>query len=32
MINFIIELKGLNGREIFPAEAEIECLLPLEGK
>ena len=32
MINFIIELKGLNGRDIFPAEAEIECLLPLEGK
>lgn len=32
MINFIIELKGLNGREIFPAEAEIDSLLPLEGK
>ena len=32
MINFIIELEGLKGRETFPAEAEIECLLTLEGK
>ena len=32
MINFIIELKGLKGREIFPADTEIECLLELEGK
>ena len=32
MINFIIELEGLKGREIFPTEAEIECLLTLEGK
>ena len=32
MINFIIELEGLRGRETFPADAEIECLLTLEGK
>lgn len=32
MINFIIELKGLQGRDIFPKDAEIECLLQLEGK
>ena len=32
MINFIIELEGLKGREIFPADAEIDCLLTLEGK
>ena len=32
MINFIIELEGLKGRETFPADAEIECLLSLEGK
>jgi adenine phosphoribosyltransferase len=32
MINFIIELEGLKGRETFPADAEIECLLALEGK
>ena len=32
MINFIIELEGLKGRETFPADAEIECLLTLEGK
>ena len=32
MINFIIELEGLKGREIFPNEAEIDCLLTLEGK
>ena len=31
-INFIIELKGLKGREIFPEDAEIDCLLTLEGK
>ena len=31
-INFIIELEGLKGREIFPADAEIDCLLTLEGK
>ena len=32
MINFIIELEGLKGRETFPEDAEIECLLTLEGK
>ena len=32
MINFIIELEGLKGRETFPTDAEIECLLTLEGK
>ena len=32
MINFIIELEGLKGRETFPADADIECLLTLEGK
>ena len=32
MINFIIELEGLKGREIFPADVEIDCLLTLEGK
>ena len=32
MINYIIELEGLKGREIFPADAEIDCLLTLEGK
>ena len=32
MINFLIELKGLKGREIFPSNAEIDCLLTLEGK
>ena len=31
-INFIIELEGLEGRKIFPADAEIDCLLSLEGK
>ena len=31
-INFIIELEGLEGRKIFPADAEIDCLLTLEGK
>ena len=28
-INFIIELKELNGRSIFPKEAEVETLLQL---
>ena len=32
MINFIIELEGLKGKETFPADADIECLLTLEGK
>lgn len=32
MVNFLIELEGLKGREIFPAETEIDCLLTLEGK
>ena len=32
MINFLIELEGLKGRDTFPADAEIECLLTLEGK
>ena len=32
MINFLIELEGLKGREIFPSNAEIDCLLTLEGK
>ena len=32
MINFIIELEGLKGREIFPTDTEIDCLLTLEGK
>ncbi|MBO7230653.1 MAG: adenine phosphoribosyltransferase [Bacteroidaceae bacterium] len=32
MINFIIELKGLKGRDIFPEDTEIDCLLELEGK
>lgn len=32
MINFLIELEGLKGREIFPTDTEIECLLTLEGK
>jgi adenine phosphoribosyltransferase len=31
MLNFIIELKGLKGREIFPEGTDIECLLSLEG-
>ena len=31
-INFIIELEGLKGRSIFPTDAEIDCLLTLEGK
>ena len=32
MINFLIELEGLKGRSTFPADAEIDCLLTLEGK
>lgn len=32
IINFIIELEGLKGREIFPTDTEIDCLLTLEGK
>ncbi|MBQ8269820.1 MAG: adenine phosphoribosyltransferase [Bacteroidaceae bacterium] len=32
MINFLIELEGLKGRDTFPAEAEIDSLLILEGK
>ncbi len=32
MINFLIELKGLKGRDIFPTDTEIDCLLTLEGK
>lgn len=32
MINFIIELEGLEGRKIFPADAEVKSLLILEGK
>jgi adenine phosphoribosyltransferase len=32
MINFLIELEGLKGRDIFPADTEIDCLLTLEGK
>ncbi len=30
MINFIIELEGLNGRAIFPADADIKALLNVE--
>ena len=32
MINFIIELEDLKGREIFPEGTEIESLLFLEGE
>ena len=32
MINFLIELEGLKGRDIFPVDTEIDCLLTLEGK
>ena len=32
MINFIIELDDLKGREIFPADAQIDSLLHLEGE
>ncbi len=31
MINFIIELEGLKGREIFPSDADVKSLLTLEG-
>lgn len=31
MINFIIELEGLNGRNIFPKDADVKSLLTLEG-
>lgn len=30
MINFIIELDGLNGRDIFPADADVKALLNVE--
>ena len=32
MINFIIELEDLKGREIFPKETKIDSLLFLEGE
>ena len=32
MINFIIELEDLKGREIFPKDAQIDSLLFLEGE
>lgn len=32
MINFIIELEDLKGREIFPKETKIDSLLLLEGE
>lgn len=32
MINFIIELEDLKGREIFPADAQIDSLLFLDGE
>ncbi len=32
MINFLIELEGLKGRNTFPADAEVDSLLILEGK
>lgn len=31
-VNFLIELEGLKGRNNFPADAQIDCLLTLEGK
>ena len=31
-VNFLIELEGLKGRSNFPADAQIDCLLTLEGK
>ena len=31
-VNFLIELEGLKGRGNFPADAQIDCLLTLEGK
>lgn len=32
MINFLIELEGLNGRAIFPEDAEVKSLLTVEGE
>ena len=32
MINFLIELDGLNGRDIFPEEADVKSLLVVEGE
>lgn len=32
MINFIIELDDLKGRDIFPSDAQIDSLLHLEGE
>ena len=32
MINFIIELEDLKGREIFPEDAQIDSLLFLDGE
>jgi adenine phosphoribosyltransferase len=32
MINFLIELEGLKGRNTFPADAQVDSLLILEGK
>lgn len=32
MINFIIELEGLNGRNIFPSDADVKSLLLVEGE
>ena len=32
MINFIMELDDLKGRDIFPADAQIDSLLHLEGE
>lgn len=31
MINFLIELDGLNGRAIFPKDADVQSLLTVEG-
>ena len=31
MINFLIELEDLKGREIFPEEADVKSLLFVEG-
>ena len=31
MINFLIELDGLNGRAIFPEDADVQSLLTVEG-
>ena len=32
MVNFIIELEDLKGREIFPKDVQIDSLLSLEGE